>query len=138
MKFQVSLVLNKFRCGCSPAVSLSEIYSVIYVQEQYFANPVTFPFFLFFLIVNVSSTKYNIYTEIERGFRMVSDKIKALLCMQDKKLFSQLYLQGAVVPKEVPNAETIASIDELESGGGTLFNGSTEELFAELMGYTVR
>lgn len=64
---------------------------------------------------------------------MVSDKIKAFLCMQGKKLFSQLYLQGAAVPKEVPNATTIASIDELESGGGTLFNGSTEELFAELM-----
>ena len=42
------------------------------------------------------------------------------------------YLQGAAVPEEVPNAETIASIEELESGG-TLFNGSTEDLFAELM-----
>lgn len=31
------------------------------------------------------------------------------------------------------NAETIASIEELESGGGTLFTGSTEELFAELL-----
>lgn len=43
------------------------------------------------------------------------------------------YLQGAAVPEEIPNAETIASIEELESGGGTLFNGSTEDLFAELM-----
>ena len=43
------------------------------------------------------------------------------------------YLQGAAVPEEVPNAETIASIEELENGGGTLFNGSTEDLFAELM-----
>ena len=32
-----------------------------------------------------------------------------------------------------PNAETIASIEELENGGGTLFTGSTEALFVELM-----
>lgn len=43
------------------------------------------------------------------------------------------YLQGAAVPDEVPNTETIASIEELENGGGTLFTGSTEALFAELM-----
>lgn len=43
------------------------------------------------------------------------------------------YLQGAAVPDEIPNAETIAAIEELENGGGTLFTGSTEELFAELM-----
>lgn len=43
------------------------------------------------------------------------------------------YLQGAAVPDETPNAETIASIEELENGGGTIFTGSTEDLFAELM-----
>jgi len=43
------------------------------------------------------------------------------------------YLQDAAVPEEAPNAETIASIKELESGGGALFNGRTEELFAVLM-----
>lgn len=42
-------------------------------------------------------------------------------------------LQGAAIPEETPNAETIDSIAELENGGGTLFSGSTEELFAELM-----
>ncbi len=42
------------------------------------------------------------------------------------------YLQGAAVPDEIPNAETSAAIEELENGGGTLFTGSTEELFAEL------
>ncbi len=41
-------------------------------------------------------------------------------------------LQGAAIPEEIPNAETIASIEELESGG-TLFTGNTEALFAELM-----
>ena len=52
----------------------------------------------------------------------------------DSKMYYIIaYLQGATVPEEVPNAETIASIEELESGGGTLFTDSTEALFAELM-----
>lgn len=50
-----------------------------------------------------------------------------------KMYYIVAYLQGAAVPDEIPNAETIASIDELESGGGTLFTGSTEDLFAELI-----
>ena len=52
----------------------------------------------------------------------------------DSRLYYVIsYLQGAAVPDETPNAETIASIEELENGGGTLFTGSTEDLFAELM-----
>ncbi len=43
------------------------------------------------------------------------------------------YLQGAAVPDETPNSETIAAMEELEKGGGTLFTGSTEDLFAQLM-----
>ncbi len=43
------------------------------------------------------------------------------------------YLQGAAVPDETPNPETIAAMEELEKGGGTLFTGSTEDLFAQLM-----
>ena len=50
-----------------------------------------------------------------------------------KMYYIVAYLQGAAIPEEIPNADTIASIEELESGGGTLFNGSTEDLFAELM-----
>ena len=50
-----------------------------------------------------------------------------------KMCYIVAYLQGAAVPDEIPNAETIASIEELENGGGTLFAGSTEDLFAELM-----
>lgn len=52
---------------------------------------------------------------------------------ESKMYYIVAYLQGAAVPEEIPNAETISSIAELESGGGTLFNGSTEDLFAELM-----
>lgn len=43
------------------------------------------------------------------------------------------YLQGAAVPEEIPNAETLEAFAEIENGGGTLFTGSTEALFAELM-----
>ncbi len=50
-----------------------------------------------------------------------------------KMYYIVAYLQGAAVPDEIPNAETTASIDELERGGGTLFTGTTEDLFAELM-----
>ncbi|MDE7477131.1 MAG: hypothetical protein K2M91_04130 [Lachnospiraceae bacterium] len=50
-----------------------------------------------------------------------------------KMYYIVAYLQGAAVPEEMPNMETIASIEELENGGGTLFSGSTDALFAELM-----
>lgn len=43
------------------------------------------------------------------------------------------YLQGAAIPDEVPNAETIAAIEELETGGGTVFTGSTDDFFKQLM-----
>lgn len=36
-------------------------------------------------------------------------------------------------PDFKPNAETIAAIEELENGGGTVFTGSTEDLFKQLM-----
>lgn len=43
------------------------------------------------------------------------------------------YLQGATIPDETPNAETLAAFAELDNGGGTRFSGSTEELFKELL-----
>ncbi len=43
------------------------------------------------------------------------------------------YLQGAAVPDEIPNAETLGAMAELENGGGESFSGSTEQLFAKLM-----
>lgn len=50
-----------------------------------------------------------------------------------KMYYIVAYLQGAAIPEETPNAETIAAMEELDSGGGTVFTGSTEALFAELM-----
>ena len=52
---------------------------------------------------------------------------------ESKMFYIIAYLQGAAVPEEIPNADTLASIDELEQGGGTVFSGSTEDLFAQLM-----
>ncbi len=52
---------------------------------------------------------------------------------ENKLIYIISYLQGAAIPEDIPNAETIASIEELENGGGTVFTGSTENLFAELM-----
>ena len=34
---------------------------------------------------------------------------------------------------EIPNAETIAAIKELDNGGGEHFTGSTEELFKKIL-----
>ena len=49
---------------------------------------------------------------------------------EGKLLYIIPYLQGAAIPDEIPNAETL---EELDSGGGHTFTGSTEDFFAELM-----
>lgn len=52
----------------------------------------------------------------------------------DSRLYYVIsYLQGAAVPDETPNAETLEAFAELENGGGHRFSGSTEQLFVELM-----
>ena len=51
---------------------------------------------------------------------------------ENKLLYVVGYLQGRVVPDETPNTATIAAIQELESGGGELWTGSTEDFFAML------
>lgn len=43
------------------------------------------------------------------------------------------YLQGAAVPDETPNAETLEAFAEIENGGGHIFKGTTEQLFSELL-----
>ena len=37
------------------------------------------------------------------------------------------------VPDEVPNAETLAAIHELDNGGGKHFSGSTEEFLKKIL-----
>lgn len=52
----------------------------------------------------------------------------------DSRLYYVIsYLQGAAVPDETPNVDTLEAFAELENNGGHKFKGSTEELFAELM-----
>lgn len=52
---------------------------------------------------------------------------------EGKLFYIIAYLQGAAVPDEAPNAETLEAFAELENKGGHIFSGSTEQLFAELM-----
>lgn len=52
---------------------------------------------------------------------------------ENKMYYIIAYLQGAAIPEEIPNAETLSAMEELEDGGGTLFKGSTQDLFTELM-----
>jgi hypothetical protein len=53
----------------------------------------------------------------------------------DSKMYYIIaYLQGAAIPDETPNSDTLAAMSELENGGGHRFSGSTEQLFNELMG----
>ena len=48
----------------------------------------------------------------------------------DSKMYYVIaFLQGAALPADEPNADTIAAIEELEQGGGKLCTGSTKDLF---------
>lgn len=51
---------------------------------------------------------------------------------ENKLLYIIAYLQGAAVPDETPNAETLAAFDKLDHDGGIRYSGSTEDLFSEL------
>jgi hypothetical protein len=52
---------------------------------------------------------------------------------ESKMFYVIAYLQGAAVPEETPNAETLESMEELENGGGYRFVGTTEQFFADLL-----
>jgi hypothetical protein len=43
------------------------------------------------------------------------------------------YLQGAAIPEESPNADTLEAMEELKNGGGHKFSGTTAQLFSELL-----
>lgn len=43
------------------------------------------------------------------------------------------FLQGAAVPDETPNPDTLAAFAELDNGGGHSFSGSTEDFFREML-----
>lgn len=52
---------------------------------------------------------------------------------ESKLVYIIPYLQGAAIPDEIPNKETIEAMLEIEKGEGHSFHGTTEELFIELM-----
>lgn len=52
----------------------------------------------------------------------------------DSRLFYVIsYLQGAAIPDETPNADTLEAMAELDNGGGHRFSGPAAALFAELL-----
>ncbi len=52
----------------------------------------------------------------------------------DGKMYYVLsFLQGAAIPDETPNAETMKAVEELDSGGGFTFDGSTSDLLSEIL-----
>jgi hypothetical protein len=82
-------------------------------------------------------TVYNNIGESSKGDIMSDKDIAKSLIDQipDNKMYYIIaYLQGAAIPNETPNIETIEAMHELESGGGHRFSGTTEQLFNELMG----
>ena len=52
---------------------------------------------------------------------------------ESKLVYIIAYIQGAAIPEETPNTDTIEAFSELDKGGGHKFTGTTEQLFAELM-----
>jgi hypothetical protein len=79
------------------------------------------------LIRNISRKEVHIMSNRELAKSLI-DQIP-----ESKLLFIIPYLQGAALPDEVPNADTLEAMAELENGSGHKFSGSTEDLFAELM-----
>lgn len=52
---------------------------------------------------------------------------------EGKLIYIIPYLQGAAIPDELPNPETLEAFAELQNGGGNKFTGSAEDLLKELM-----
>lgn len=61
--------------------------------------------------------------------------VAALELVPESKLgYALAYIQGLIADvtanqEDIPNAETIAAMQELENGGGELWTGSTKDLF---------
>ena len=42
-------------------------------------------------------------------------------------------LEGAAIPEEKPNADTIAAMNELENGGGEVFEGAAHDFISAML-----
>lgn len=60
--------------------------------------------------------------------------IQLLSAIPDYKLgYVIAYLQGAAIPEEIPNAETLEAMQELENGGGEVFEGSAHDFLKTIL-----
>lgn len=56
--------------------------------------------------------------------------IKLLDRIPESKMYYIIgILEGAAIPEEEPNTQTIEAFQELENGGGKVFNGSTYDFY---------
>ena len=67
----------------------------------------------------------------------MSNKEKAIQLL-DKIPESKMYyiigiLEGAAIPEEEPNEETIEAMRELENGGGEVFKGSAHDFISSML-----
>lgn len=66
----------------------------------------------------------------------MSNKERAIQLLDqipEAKMFYVLaFLEGVSIPDETPNTETIEAMQELENGGGEIFEGSTSD-FLKMM-----
>ncbi len=59
--------------------------------------------------------------------------MQLLKAVPDYKLgYVVAFLQGAAIPEEIPNSETLEAMQELEKGGGEVFEGSAHD-FLQMM-----
>jgi hypothetical protein len=52
---------------------------------------------------------------------------------ESKMYYIIAFLEGAAIPEEEPNEETIAAMQELENGGGEVFEGSTHDFISAML-----
>ena len=66
----------------------------------------------------------------------MSNKEKAIQLLdqipESKMLYIIGILEGAAIPDETPNAETLEAMQEIENGGGEVFEGSAHD-FIKMM-----
>lgn len=66
----------------------------------------------------------------------MSNKEKAIQLLEQIPESKMLYiigvLEGAAIPDETPNAETMEAIQEIENGGGEVYEGSAHD-FLKMM-----
>lgn len=67
----------------------------------------------------------------------MSNKEKAIRLL-DKIPESKMYyiigiLEGAAIPDEIPNEETLEAMQELEQGGGNIFEGSAHDFISAML-----